>query len=148
MKTVRIPWHSWVAVCDGSKAMFLRNEGDTELLNLKLMEVFEHPQSPSRELGTDRPGRVFQSKGVTRSAVEAADLHNDAEIAFFRKVADLLDDLVQRNSVTSLVMVAPPKALGVLRQQLAPTVHAVITAEIAKDLVPLPIKEIEKHLTN
>ncbi len=48
--------------------------------------------------------------------------------------------------VKSLVIVAPPRALGVLRQAYPHTLRAAVQAEIDKDLVRLPVHEIEKHL--
>jgi protein required for attachment to host cells len=45
-----------------------------------------------------------------------------------------------------LILVAPARALGVLRKALSPAAHAVIGAEIDKDYVKLPIHEIEHHL--
>jgi protein required for attachment to host cells len=47
-----------------------------------------------------------------------------------------------------LVLVAPPKALGILRKHLAPATRAVVIGEVAKDLVKFPIPEIEKYLSS
>ena len=46
----------------------------------------------------------------------------------------------------SLIMVAPPRALGVLRQAYSHNLRAALRAEIDKDFVKLPVYEIEKHL--
>ena len=43
-------------------------------------------------------------------------------------------------------MVAPPRALGVLRQAYSHNLRAALRAEIDKDFVKLPVHEIEKHL--
>jgi len=58
MNHVKAPWQSWVVVCDGAKALIFRNDGDAELINLKLLESFVHHTPPTRDLGTDRPGHV------------------------------------------------------------------------------------------
>jgi protein required for attachment to host cells len=42
--------------------------------------------------------------------------------------------------------VAPPKALGVIRQAYSPQVKRAIRDEISKDFVKMPVHEIEKHL--
>lgn len=44
------------------------------------------------------------------------------------------------------MLIAPPKALGTLREHLLPFARATVLAEIAKDFVKLPIPEIEMHL--
>lgn len=146
MDHVRIPWKGWIVVCDGAKALIFRNEGDAELLNLKLVEVIAEPHALSRDLGTDRPGRVYQSHGSARSTVEAPDFHSEAEAAFLAGIVDHLDKAVREHSVRHLVLVAPPKALGLLRQRLTPALRAIVTAEVDKDLAGLPTHEIEAHL--
>ena len=47
----------------------------------------------------------------------------------------------------SLIVVAPPRALGVLRQAYSHNLRAALRAEIDKDFVKLPVHEIEKHLS-
>ena len=46
----------------------------------------------------------------------------------------------------SLVLVAPPRALGVLRQAYSSGLRAAPKAEIDKDFVKMPVHEIEKKL--
>ena len=46
----------------------------------------------------------------------------------------------------SLILVAPPRALGVMRQAYSHNLRAALQAEIDKDFVKLPVHEIEKHL--
>jgi protein required for attachment to host cells len=146
MEGVHIPWKGWVLVCDGAKALLFRNDGDAELLNLSTVEVLSQPDAPARDLGTDRPGRVHQSHGAARSAVDDTDRHAQGEADFLADLAARLGQLVQQNEVASLVIVAPPRALGILRAHLPPAVHHVLKAEVAKDLVALPTPEIERHL--
>jgi protein required for attachment to host cells len=147
LKNVRIPWGAWVVVCDGQKALFLHNDGDAELLNLKPVEVLAETHASTTELGTDKPGRTFQSHGPGRGAVEAPDYHTAAEVDFLRKVAAIIDTAASEGKTKHLVLIAPPKALGIVREALTPAARAIITAEIHKDLVHLPIGTIEAHLT-
>ena len=46
----------------------------------------------------------------------------------------------------ALIIVAPPRALGVLRHAYSPKLRAALKAEIDKDYVKTPIHEIEKQL--
>ncbi len=146
MEYLRIPRNTWLVVCDGAKSLFLRNDGDANLLNLIPVEVTLQADTPTRELGTDRPGRVYQSQGAARSATEDTDWHSQAERDFLVNVAEWLNAHVQDNTIKKLVVIAPPKALGILRENLLPATRTVIIAQIAKDLVKLPIPDIEKHL--
>jgi protein required for attachment to host cells len=147
MNRISVPWKSWVLVCDGSKALMFQNVGDALALNLKVVDVAFEPHPASRELGTERPPRVHESMGNSRSAVRSVDLHQEAEATFLRGVAARLDEVVRSNGVKHLILVAAPRALGVLRDHLTPGVRAVLAAEVAKDLARLPTTEIEKHLT-
>lgn len=148
MDQTSIPWKGWVVVCDGAKALFFRNEGDAELLNLKLMEEMDDEAPPAHELGTDRPGRVFSSVGTARSSVENTDFHDKAEADFLSAVAEKIGNAVHEHDIASLTVVAPPRALGLLRASLPSAAQAVVKAEIAKDLVRMPTNEIEKHLAS
>ena len=136
----------WVIVCDGKKALILENAGDEKFLNLKTREVQEHADPKTSDLGTDEPGRSFSSVGSGRSAVEQTDWHRQEEERYLQKLVSQLDHSVKVGEVKSLVIVAPPRALGVLRQAYSHNLRAAVHAEIDKDLVRIPVHEIEKHL--
>ena len=75
------------------------------------------------------------------------DWHDQAEQAFLAKLAKRLDAAVAAGEAKSMVMVAPPRALGMLRPAYSPALRAAVRAEIDKDFVKMPVYEIEKHLT-
>ena len=146
MERINIPRRGWVLVCDGAKALVLQNEGDAELVNLKLVDVWEHHAEAAHELGTDRPGRVHQSVGESRSSVEMTDWHEAEEAAFLKRVANEVAGLLQERQARVLVLVAPPHALGILREALPASALPIVKHELGKDLVNLPIAQIERHL--
>jgi protein required for attachment to host cells len=137
----------WVVVCDGAKALVLENTGDAKFPNLKTIEVFEQKDPPTRELGTDVPGRAMGSVGSVRSAVEQTDWHDQAEKAFLTELAEHLDAAVAAGRAKSLIVVAPPRALGMIRPAYSHGLRGAVRAELDKDLVKLPIYEIEKRLS-
>ncbi|MDD2875922.1 MAG: host attachment family protein [Acidiphilium sp.] len=141
-----IPTNSVVVVCDGAKALILRNDGDATQLSLSVVDAATAPEPATRDLGTERPGRVYQSVGMARSAVEETDFHSLAETVFLIKLGQRVDALVNDGAAKHIVLVAPPKSLGILRASLAPATRAAIAAEIPKDLAHLSIVEIERHL--
>jgi protein required for attachment to host cells len=146
MTRIMIPWRSWVLVADGAKATVFRNLGDADLINLEVVEAIAEPHANTRSLGSDRPGRVHASCGEARSAVEDLDLHRAAEAGFLGRVAKRLDDLLREHSHPGLVIVAPPRELGVLRSHLTPDARKCVTAEIAKDFVHMTTAEVERRL--
>jgi protein required for attachment to host cells len=147
MSKVKISQGDWVVVCDGAKALVLENVGDDVFPNLKTREVHDKPNGSARQQGRDEPGRVFQSVGGARSAVEQTDKHDQSEHEFLDKLAARLDAAVQAGEAKSLVIVAPPRALGVIRNAYTQNLRAAVSAEIDKDLVKLPLHKIEEHLT-
>jgi protein required for attachment to host cells len=146
MSKLRIGQGEWVVVCDGAKALVLENVGDAKFPNLKTKEVYEQDDPKTSEQGTDAPGRSINSIDGRRSAVEQTDWHTQAEERFLRKLAGHLDAAVHAGKAKSLILVAPPRALGVLRQAYSHNLKSVLHAEIDKDFVKLPVHEIEKHL--
>ena len=146
MEKLKIQTGDWVVVCDGKKAMILENRGDEKFPNLRSKETFDHPDQPTHLQGSGAPGRVYPSVGTARSAVEQTDWHDESERAFLRTVVDKLDHALKRGETKSLIMVAPPRALGVLRQIYPLAVRNALRGEVDKDLVKLPLYEIEKRL--
>ena len=147
MSKVTIRQGDWVLVCDGAKALILENAGDEKFLNLKTRQVYEQADAKTREQGADAPGRAINSIDGRRSAMEQTDWHTQEEERFLQKLAAHLDVEVKAGHVKSLVMVAPPRALGVLRPACTHDLRNALTTEIDKDLVSMPLHEIEKHLT-
>ena len=136
----------WVVVCDCAKALILENAGDAISPNLRTKEVHEQPDAKTSEQGTDAPGRSINSNGSRRSAMEQTDWHAQAEVRFLTDLAKRLDSAVMGGEMKALIIVAPPAALGVLRQCYSNSLRGAVKAEIDKDYVRMPVHEIEKHL--
>jgi protein required for attachment to host cells len=137
----------WVLICDGRKALLAVNVGDAAAPNLKVRRTWEHSDPATHEQGTDRPGRTQASVGARRSATEATDYHMLAEEDFLKKLAAHLEKDVTEHKIAALILAAPPRALGVLRDALAPSVRKIVRHEVEKDYVRMPVYEIERHLT-
>jgi protein required for attachment to host cells len=136
----------WVVVCDGKKALVLENVGDTKVVSLKTREIHEQPDRKTSEQGTDKPGRSVNSIDSRRSAMEQTDWHDQEEERFLQRLASRLDAEVNAGNAKSVIIVAPPRALGVLRQAYSQNLRNALRAEIDKDLVRMPVDEIEKRL--
>jgi protein required for attachment to host cells len=146
MNEVTLPSGSWILVCDGAKALIFSNSGSPVKPRLELVDVAVQKLAMAHDLGTDRPGRVHQSVGSARSANEQTDWHDVGETEFLHATVQTLDALVIEHHVKSLVIVAPPKALGILRTRLTPALKAILTAELGEDLVGHTTHDIELHL--
>jgi len=141
-----LPHNVWVLVCDGRKSLLLQNEGDHFYPNLVTRKAVEHSDQPAHDLGTDKPGRTFSGKSGRRSAIEPVDMQLVAEKQFIKSVARDVSRKVEAHEIAKFVLVAPPSMLAVLRKELSGQARAAVVAEIDKDLVRLPLYEIEQHL--
>jgi protein required for attachment to host cells len=146
MATLKIRPHDWVVVCDGRKALILENLGDEITPNLRMKQVREHPDAPTHAQGAEPPGRVQPSVGTARSAVEQTDWHDRAEETFLQGLVRELDAAVTREPKKKLILIAAPRALGMLRHAYSAAVRDALKAEIDKDWVKMPIHEIEQQL--
>jgi protein required for attachment to host cells len=143
----RIPHDAWIIICDGRKAMIAHNTGTSTNPSLRVSETLCASYNPSTsEQGNDRPGRTFQSVGARRSAIEMTDLHEQEERVFLIDAARRFAEIALHQHAKSLVLVAPPRALGILREHLSVAASDLVVAEIAKDLTKHPMADIERLL--
>jgi protein required for attachment to host cells len=142
---MKIPANAWVVIADGEKALFLQNTGTgvEPVLHLVEKDVLENP--PTREQGTDRPGRL-PGNGQGRSSVEQTDWHEFEKSLFARDVAKHLNHAAAKGAIDDLFLVAPPATLGALRLALDGEVSKRLRAEIEKDLTNHPVPGILAHL--
>src|SRR3954464_15765782 len=115
MERIQIPASAMVLVSDGRRARFLRNRGTPNRPELIMELSLGDENPPTREQGSDQPGRTHSPDRVSRSAMEETDWHRQAEERFAARVADALYDLEHAHRFQELVMVAPPRMLGELR---------------------------------
>ncbi len=148
MARLKVHHGAWVLVGDGKKALFLRNEGDAELLNLRRIDVREHVNPATRDQGAGAPGRAVSPNGSRVGAVEQTDWHQIEEDRFAAGMAADLNRAVQDGSAKELIIVVPPKVLAEIRRDLSEEAHRAVKAEIAKDLTHHPIPEIETLLAS
>ena len=95
MPELKIDKGGWIVVCDGAKALVLENAGGRMRPSLRTREVFDQPDQKTGELGTDMPGRSFNSVGARRSSVEQTDWHEQEEARFLHRLAEHLDKPLQ-----------------------------------------------------
>src|SRR5438132_9369840 len=139
----RVPHDSLVLVGDGQKALFLRNRGNALRVHLVVERILEQDNPPTREQGTDRPGRATSSLGVARSAMAEVDWHHLAKERFADEIAEALYRHAHANLFDRLIIIAPPKILGNLRKAFHPEVLGRTAAEIPKELTSHPVTELE-----
>lgn len=133
-----------VLIVDGATGLVLRNDGDAVNPSLNLVRTYGQDNPPTRDQGSDKPGRTNESTGLRRSSMEMPDLHQLAEDRFVSMIAsDMANDLASGH-FQRLVIAAPPAALGQFRKSASPALKTSILSEIDKDLTRHPVPEIQK----
>ena len=135
----------WLVVCDGQKALLLENSGDDAFPKLETRETYRQDNPLSHEQGSAQPGRVFSGNG-RRAATEESDFHQQKAERFLGEVAENIDRLVAGNHIRSLALIAPARALGLLRSHISEQTRRIVVAELARDYVKMPLYEIERSL--
>jgi protein required for attachment to host cells len=141
-----IPHGALVLVADGKKMLFLRNHGDEGIIDLRTEAHDERDDRKDREIKTDAPGTQSPRVGIGRDTMEETDFHQQEEDRWVKDAAEELKKRALRNDFEALVLVVPPKALGVLRKELHKEVEKRIVATINKEMTDRPIPDIEELL--
>lgn len=138
---------TWVLVAHRGGARFFESLGPGKAL--VRLEEMANPAGrlENRELGSDKPGRSFNSLGGSRHALGKE--HDESETvarAFAIRLADHLDKARGRNAFGKLVLVAEPRFLGQLRAALSSHTAALVSASVEKDLVHVEDRDLAGHL--
>jgi protein required for attachment to host cells len=138
---------TWIVVADGELARFHLYAGRETKLEPALPFEMRAPNPSTQEQGADRPGRVFDSGGQARQAIQPhADWHRETKRKFARDIAALLGEKAREKAFQRLILIAPPKTMGDLREALDDMTAACVKSEITKDLTHLSARELHDYL--
>lgn len=137
----------WILVADRAKARLLHALPDGQG-PFPVLKCYVHEEGRRRDKDRDsaEPGRVIHPAGY----VSAVEPHEDRNHLEARKFASILIDDLERNSLENrfdqLMVIAPPKFLGVLREAWYPDLKKKIFLEVSQDLMPLSDAELQQRL--
>ncbi len=134
---------TWVLIADGEKALFLRNDGDEQNLNLNVVRQEQQENPPNREQAANRPGRMQDNGVQQRSAMADTDWHQLAKERFADDLADILYRCAHRGDFERIVLTASPQVLGELRHKMHKEVESRVVGEIPKTLTNHPLDKVE-----
>ncbi len=142
------PTRTWIVVADGAHAKIFLNDRAGKNLVLHPVREMNIQIPPTRELGTDRPGRVHNRGGVRHAMSVHTDWHNAEKEKFAKQVASFVDEAVNEKLIDRLVLVAPARVLGDLRRALSKSAASIVKGEVSKDLVKIDAKSLVDHLSD
>jgi protein required for attachment to host cells len=141
-----LPHRALVLVADGTKLLFLRNHGDQNQIDLRTEAHDFRDDRKDREIKTDAPGAQSPRVGIGRDTMEETDFHQQEEDRWVKDAAEELRRRALKNDFEALAIIAPPKALGVLRKELHKEVERRIVLTVNKEMTDRPIPDIEELL--
>lgn len=139
--------NTWILVADGERARLFRNESPQVTLKPAFDHEFIGDQREARDIASDEKGRQAGPGADRRQTYDQQTDPKDYEKhRFLKRTAEVLEDGLERNAYRSLVLVAPPQALGELRDSLSKKVCATIVYEHNKDLTKERVDDLEERL--
>lgn len=141
------PVKTWILIANGARARVMQAEGVGKGVTALPSMVYGQEPKKTSDIMADRPGRTFDSAGAGRHSMA---YHSEPERGRERTFAATLIETLQRayeeGKFERLVLVAPPQALGDLREALTLDLARTLRSTLAKDLTQLPNSKIANHL--
>ncbi|BAZ94630.1 MULTISPECIES: host attachment protein [Thiohalobacter] len=138
---------TWIVVAESSRAKIY--EAANAGADLVEREDLVHPEGRlhERDLVSDRPGHDSGTAGSGPHVLdESTSAHVEEMQKFAREIAARLEQGLNDKAYDRLVLVAPPKFLGVLRDVLAQGVAATVAETLHKNLVQHGAEEVREHV--
>jgi protein required for attachment to host cells len=135
-----------IAIADGAHVRFVEPDADNVLRTVGALDSAS-AHLRSRDIGSDRPGRAYESSANAHHAVgQRHDLHTMEKEKFVRLVGEQINAAAAGDEFDELLLVAPPRALQELREVLDAGVLAKLVGTLERDLVKTPDHELWPHV--
>lgn len=139
---------TWVVVADGQRAAVFHNDGPGK--GLQAVEGLGGARSGARshDMVSDKPGRMQGFAGASGAASMTArtDPHELEEARFTEHLAGEINQAALEKRFDRLILAAPPRTLGILRQALSRHATERVVAELDKDLTKSDPADLAGHL--
>ena len=161
---------TWIVVADSSRARILSPAdeepqvldeiihyvgragyaGPEKVSSPPIQEIADlvHPASRAKpqEIETDHGGQFQGSAANTPDDTRHVDFDHQRAEEFAGEVIDYLIKSHQQNLFQVLILVAPPRFLGVLRKHLPKTLSELVADEINREYTLLSAQKIQEHI--
>ena len=138
----------WYVIADGGRARFVERDEGEEFRTVSSF-VASELHKRAHDLGLDRPPRTKESASPARHAIEPRrDLHQAAKEDFVKLVAGQLEEEHKRGQFDGLVLIAPPRVLTELKENLSHQMAKLVASDLQKDLTRVPDHDLIEHLAS
>jgi protein required for attachment to host cells len=141
---------TWIVAADSARARIFEMHGSGK--DLKEIEDFANPaaRAADRDIDSDARGR-FYGKGEREQAHTAepqVDAVDHATELFSKALNDYLEKAHQAHRYDKLRVIAFPKFLGLMRNQMSKQLRQCVTDEVEKDISWFDKGQIQEYIQN
>jgi protein required for attachment to host cells len=125
----------WFIVANRASAEIYR-EGANHAFDLELRLMNPEGSMLEQNLDADRPGRGFSSAGggtIHHGLDRRSDQHEEVARKFSKLIIRKVNEFVDQNHIQSMVLVAEPHFLGILKEDLSPKLKKIVKETINKE---------------
>lgn len=138
---------TWIVIADANRARIFEVRQDAHLNELDDL-VNPAARAKTSELRTDGAGRYFgkgeRQQGHTAGPrVDPVEHENDM---FAKRLSDYLEHARTAHRFATLHLIAAPKFLGLIRQNLSDSTARLVAEQLPKGLAQLNEHDIEKYI--
>lgn len=136
-----------LVVADSGRARFFTMQNRSSPIQEIKSMVHTEARLRELEMTRDLPGRHGgNGSGAGHAYQDKTSPKEQENINFAKAISSQLDELRKANKFKQIALVAAPKFLGDLRNQMNEQTQKLLCFELAKDLSSLDPKQIRKHL--
>ncbi len=141
------PTRTCILIANDYTAKFFLNLGPGKDLSALPTLNLSRERTQLSEIVPDEPGRVFDSFGSGRHAMEPhTDVQKRQASAFIKMVIHTIEEEFIKYTFDRIILVAPPKTMSKLRHYVPDLLRDHIRGELLKDLTSIPSDRLGQHL--
>lgn len=143
---------TWIVAADSSRARIFEIQGDQD--HLREVYDFANPsgRAHNREIESAKHNRFFATPEGTHGEGDTYEprvdpVEHETEL-FSKEVSHFLDQACSEHRYDRLCLIAYPKFLGLMRQNLSKETRKLVEDEVPKDISWQDTREIEDYVRN
>ena len=134
-----------IVVADAARARLFKTE--VKITDISELDELSHPESRlrDRELGSGTPVRSANQKGSFQPRTFPKDYE---EQSFAKELGKHIKALHNNIHFEELILIASPRFLGMLRNELDSTLDKLVSKSINKELLQAGVDDIVEYIKN
>jgi protein required for attachment to host cells len=138
----------WIVVADGRHArLYEQLRPGAALSQIESLDLTAEDEKEAAQ--RDRPPRAHDRFGEGRHAMDkGVSLHEEAEARFLARVTNHLEAQRSADKFDEIILIAPPRALGILRTSLSHALKEAVKGSMDLDLINETPEQLRTRLSD